>query len=176
MASTRVWLAAAAVLFSLSVPPVAAQEWDEVATYRNERHGFSISYPSQTFTPQEPADNADGRVWVSRDGNARLLAGALPNIDGFDLRAYRDFLLQQSYPGAVVDYAPIRDTWFVLSGTREGTAFYERVTFACGGRVIKSWAMVYPEAEKRVYDRIVEGVARSYRSGKDNCPSVSSTN
>lgn len=176
MVSIPLRLSALLILLSLAAAPATAQGWDEVATYRNERHGFSISYPARTFTPQEPADNADGRVWISHDGNARLLAGALPNVDNFDLRGYRDFLLQQSYPGAVVDYAPIRDTWFVLSGTRDGTTFYERVTFTCGGKIIKSWAMVYPEADKRTYDRIVEGVARSYRSGKDNCPAVSSNN
>jgi hypothetical protein len=38
----------------------------------------------------------------------------------------------------------VRDTWFVLSGTRDGTIFYERVTFTCGGKLINSWAMLYP--------------------------------
>jgi hypothetical protein len=77
--------------------------------------------------------------------------------------------LQQSYPGADIDYAPIGPTWFVLSGTRDGIMFYERVTFTCGGRLINSWAMLYPAAERRVWDRIVEQVARSYRAGEGNC-------
>ena len=110
-----------------------------------------------------------GSVFVSRDGNARLLAGALPNADGMSLRDYRSLVLQQSYPGAAIDYAPVRDTWFVLSGIRNGTMFYERVTFTCGGRRINSWAMLYPVAERRFYDRIVEQVHRSYRAGGSNC-------
>ena len=81
------------------------------------------------------------------------------------LRDYRALVLQQTYPGAAIDYAPVRDTWFVLSGTRDGTMFYERVTFTCGGRRINSWAMLYPTTERQVYDRIVEQVARSYRPG-----------
>ena len=108
-------------------------------------------------------------MFVSRDGNARLLAGALPNDDGMSLRDYRAFVLQQSYPGADIDYAPVRDTWFVLSGTRDGMMFYERVTFTCGGRLINSWAMLYPAAERRLYDRIVEQVARTYRPGAASC-------
>ena len=108
-------------------------------------------------------------MFVSRDGNARLLAGALPNVDGMSLRDYRSLVLQQSYPGAAIDYAPVRDTWFVLSGIRNGTMFYERVTFTCGGRRINSWAMLYPVAERRFYDRIVEQVHRSYRAGGGNC-------
>lgn len=151
---------------------VAAQapwpEEEEIATYVNKRYGFRLSYPTARFRPQEPLSE-DGRVWVSHDGNARLLAGALPNSDGMSLRDYRRLLLQRSYPGADIDYAPVRNTWFVLSGTRDGTMFYERVTFTCGGRLINSWAMLYPEGERRVYDRIVERVARSYRAGARNC-------
>ena len=166
MASALARLLLLAALLNLSAVAAAAQDF---ATYRNERHGFSLSYPAGTFTPQPPPANDDGRVFVSRDGNARLLAGALPNADGMNLRDYRSLVLQQSYPGAAIDYAPIRDNWFVLSGTRDGVTFYERVTFTCGGRRINSWAMLYPAAERLLYDRIVEHVARSYRAGEANC-------
>jgi hypothetical protein len=141
---------------------------EEVATYLNKRYGFTLSYPTARFTPQEPLSE-EGRVWVSHDGNAKLLAGALPNADAMSLDAYRAFLLKESYAGAEVDYAPMRDTWFVLSGTRDGTMFYERVTFTCGGRRINSWAMLYPAAEREIYDRIVEQVAGTYRAGASNC-------
>jgi hypothetical protein len=156
-------------LLSLSGLAAAAQERGDFATYRNERHGFSLSYPADQFAPQSAATTDDGRVFVSRDGNARLLAGALLNIDGLNLRDYCSFVLQQSYQGAAIDYAPVRDTWFVLSGTRDGIMFYERVTFTCGGRLINSWAIIYPVAERRLYDRIAEQVARSYRAGEANC-------
>jgi len=145
-----------------------AQDRAELAVYRNDRHGFSLSYPATRFVAL-PAASEDGRIFVSQDGNARLLTGALPNIDGKSLRAYRDFVLNESYPGAVVDYAPVRDNWFVVSGTRNGTIFYQRVNFACSGRVIKSWALLYPEAERGLYDRIVEQVARSFRAGDGSC-------
>ena len=169
MVSTVVRLSMAAGLLSLATPVVTAQEQGGIATYRNERHGFSLSYPAGTFAAQPPPTDAEGRVFVSRDGNARLLAGALPNADGVNLRGYRSLVLQQSYPGAAIDYAPMRDNWFVLSGIRDGVMFYERVTFTCGGRRINSWAMLYPAAERRLYDRIVEQVARSYRPGEGNC-------
>jgi hypothetical protein len=166
-------LLVAALLAALSgvaaVRPLAqALGQEETATYFNSRYGFTLSYPTAHFRPQEPLSE-DGRVWVSHDGNARLLAGALPNADGMKLQDYRKFVMEQSYPGASIDYAPVRETWFVLSGTRDGTTFYERVTFTCGGRLINSWAMLYPEGERRIYDRIVERVARSYRAGTRNC-------
>jgi hypothetical protein len=141
---------------------------EEVATYLNKRYGFTLSYPTARFRAQEPLSE-EGRVWVSHDGNAKLLAGALANADAMSLGEYRQFLLKASYPGAEIDYAPMRDNWFVLSGTRDGTIFYERVTFTCGGRRINSWAMLYPVAERAIYDRIVEEVARTYRAGTTNC-------
>jgi hypothetical protein len=166
MIATRVAGCLLAAALSLVALGAAAQE---IATYRNERYGFSLNYPAAQFNAQpSPADDY-GRVFVSGDGSARLLAGALPNADGMNLRDYRALVLQQSYPGAAIDYAPISGDWFVLSGTRDGVMFYERVTFTCGGRLINSWAMLYPSAERRRYDRIVELVARSYRPGAANC-------
>jgi hypothetical protein len=141
---------------------------EEMATYTNARYGFRLSYPTAYFKPREPLSE-EGRVWVSHDGSARLLAGALPNADGMSLEDYRKFVMQQSYPGASIDYAPVRDTWFVVSGTRDGTMFYERVTFTCGGRLINSWAMLYPAEERKLYDRVLERVAKSYRAGTRNC-------
>jgi hypothetical protein len=157
-----------AALSAFKVPAQGFAPSEEIATYFNKRHGFTLSYPTARFTPQEPLSD-EGRVWVSHDGNAKLLAGALANDENLSLGEYRQFLLKESYAGAEVDYAPMRDTWFVLSGTRDGTMFYERVTFTCGGRRINSWAMLYPVAERQIYDRIVEKVARTYRAGASNC-------
>jgi hypothetical protein len=43
--------------------------------------------------------------------------------------------------------------------------FYERVSFTCGGRLINSWALLYPVSERGIYDRIVEAIARTYSPG-----------
>lgn len=134
-------------------------------SYRNARHGFMIAYPTALFAPDPERESEDGRAVVSTDGRARLLVGAFLNQDNTDLAAYRAFLLSESYAGAALDYAPVRDKWFVLSGTRDDNVFYERVTFTCGGRIINSWAMLYPASERRTYDRVVERVAKSYSPG-----------
>ncbi len=55
---------------------------------------------------------------------------------------YRQQLLAENYTGAKIDYAPVKDKWFVLSGTRGDTHFYERVSFTCGGKLINSWALL----------------------------------
>ncbi|KAB2911113.1 MAG: hypothetical protein F9K29_23310 [Hyphomicrobiaceae bacterium] len=152
----------------LSPAESVAQDRAGLATYRNERHGFTVSYPAAQFVALTAATE-DARMFVSNDDKARLLVGTLPNSDSKTLGEYRSFLLRESYAGAKIDYAPMRKDWFVLSGTRNGTSFYQRVTFTCGGRSITSWALLYPEAQRATYDRIVEQVHRSYRAGPGNC-------
>jgi hypothetical protein len=152
----------------LAVAASAAQEGAGLATYRNDRHGYSLTYPTAQFLAL-PVATEDGRQFVSKDGNARLLVGTLPNFDSKSLSNYRTFVLNESYPGAQVTYAPVRDTWFVLSGTRNGMAFYQRVNFTCGGRAINTWAMVFPAGEKATYEPIIEQVHRTYRLGEGKC-------
>jgi hypothetical protein len=135
------------------------------ATMHNERHGFLIAYPVDVFQPRADPRTDEGRVLYSRDGKAQLLVGAFANEDQTTLEAYRSYLIEQQYAGANIQYAPIHARWFVLSGTIGDREFYERVSFTCGGRLINSWAMIYPKAENRFYDRIVEAVARTYTPG-----------
>lgn len=160
-------LALAALVVALAPPAADAvkDRFGRYASYQNAKHGFSIAFPEGVFRPDAEQINEDGQMFVSPDGKARLLVGAFTNDDDRKLKDYREFVLSESYKGASIDYAPVRDRWFVLSGTRDGNMFYERVSFTCGGKLINSWAMVYPVAERSLYDRVVEAVARGYTPG-----------
>ena len=57
----------------------------------------------------------------------------------------------------------------MLSGTRGDTMIYEKVMFSCSGRVINSFALVYPIDERHLYDPIVEGIEDSFRPGNAGC-------
>ncbi len=143
-----------------------ASDWRrDWATLHNERHGFLIAYPIEVFAQRADPTTDEGRVLYSLDGKAQLLVGAFANDDQTSLRDYRDFLLKEDYASANVEYAPVHAQWFVISGTIGDQEFYERVSFTCGGRLINSWAMVYPKAESRFYDRVVEAIARTYTPG-----------
>lgn len=135
------------------------------ASIKHPRRGFMIAYPASVFHPQDGVASEDGRAFVSPDGKARLLVGAFDNTAEFDLVGYRDYLLRENYKGARLDYERTTAKWFVISGVRGDTMFYERVSFTCGGKLVNSWAMLYPVAERRLYDRVVEGVARTYQPG-----------
>jgi hypothetical protein len=141
---------------------VKLKDW---STVENERFGFLLAYPGSVFAPREGSSPDEGTVLVSRDGNARLAVAAFENENDATLEEYRDQLLSENYNGAQIDYAPVKKKWFVVSGTRGEMHFYERVSFTCGGKLINSWALLYPAAERGLYDRVVEAIAESYTPG-----------
>lgn len=159
----------ASTLFCIAVTAAsiahAGARLNSWTTVTNERHGFAIAFPSAVFEQKSPTASDDGRVFVSKDGRAKLLVGAFTNDDNQSLDEYRQFLISDEFAGAAIDYAPVKRRWFVLSGVRNGEIFYQRVNFTCGGKLINSWAMLYPESERTTYDRVVEAVARTYTPG-----------
>jgi hypothetical protein len=149
-----------------TVSPVTGEPSRTGTPYVNARFGFTLSLPGDTFLPQQVRDREEGALWESRDGEARLLAVAGRNETGDSLAAYRKFVMDVTYKGATFDYTPMRENWFVLSGTLGERTFYERITFACEGRYIYGWQLTYPVALKQNYDRAVEAIHRSYRPGR----------
>lgn len=152
-------------IFAWTSSAVAGPAFADWTTVKNDRHGFAIAYPTNVFEQKAEPTTDEGRVFVSKDGKAKLLVGAFANAGNHTLSEYRDFLMTDQFAGAAIDYAPVRRKWFVLSGVRNGEMFYQRVSFTCAGRLINSWAMLYPESERKTYDRVVEAVARTYMPG-----------
>ena len=136
---------------------------------RNERFGLSLEYPANVFVDQRTSEAGDGDLFVTSDQSAKLLVGAFENVEAHTPASYQRFIARQSYPGLLVDYAPRGRTWSVLSGTQGDTMVYEKVMFTCGGRVINSFALVYPIAERDFYDPIVEGIEDSFSPGAESC-------
>lgn len=56
-------------------------------------------------------------------------------------------------------------TWFVLSGEGDGKVFYEKVMFSCSGRLINSFAMIYPANKQDVFNPIIEQMEDTFRPG-----------
>ncbi len=152
--------------------PLGAQEalnsggWQ---SYRNERFGLSLSYPSDVFQIERTSEAGDGVVFAAHGTDARMLVGALPNRDGQSVAAYQDFVARKSYAAYRIHYRPRGATWFVLSGEGDGKIFYEKVVFSCGGRLINSFALIYPAADRQTFDPIVERVEDTFRAGAAGC-------
>jgi hypothetical protein len=143
-----------------AVSPSAVRDLGWVA-WRNARFGFALAYPADIFVA-DPAQATDGAAFRSRDGRARLVVSAGMSRNGMTLGAHRRSLMEGPYKNAAFDYTPRRAYWFVLSGVLGEEIFYERVTFSCDRRMVHAWKLVYPLAERTLYDRIVEEVHRRY--------------
>jgi hypothetical protein len=168
------WLLTALLCQSAVAQPresAAAHDW---TAFRNDRFGFSLRYPADVFEPERASEAGDGQVFVSRDGDARLLVGVLPNVDRLSPGAYQDRIARQSYADYAVTYRRVSGNWFALSGEGNGKTFYEKVIFSCNGRLINSFAMIYPSDRASLFDRIVEGIEKSFRSGSTSCPEIGS--
>ena len=146
--------------------PLAAAvgDWTE---YRNERFGFSLGYPGSVFAVERKTDAGDGQVFVASDGDARLLVGALVNDSAYTPATYQEYVARHSYGEYKIGYRRLGRSWFVLSGEGNGRIFYEKVMFSCGGRLINSFAMIYPAAQRQIFDPIVERVEDTFRPGND---------
>jgi hypothetical protein len=158
------------ICFAALAGPTAARDrqveqgWTE---YRNERFGFNLRYPGDLFELEKASEAGDGQVFVAQGGEARLLVGALPNDKGQSPAAYQDYIARESYAGYRIDYRRLAGSWFVLSGEGNGKTFYEKVIFSCAGRLINSFAMIYPTDQRRVFDPIVEGIEASFRPARE---------
>jgi hypothetical protein len=154
--------------FALAVPAHGREATWGWVPYVNERFGFSFRYPAGVFEPERRSETGDGAVFVTGGGQARLLVGAFENADGHSVASYMKYIRRESYSGYRVDYAPRGQTWFVLSGENDQNVFYEKVMFSCRGRIISSFALIYPIASKAMFDPVVEGIEKTFRPGQ-NC-------
>jgi len=133
------------------------------ASYRNARLGFSLRYPADIFVHEPTQSDHLVTHFRSGDGRATLRIVATSNVPGRTLAQYRTALIQERYRQVKFDYAPQRDTWFVLSGVAGDDIFYERVTFACDRRSLHGWVIVFPSSERQLYEPIIEEMHRNYR-------------
>ena len=143
----------------------ARDQTDSWRTYTNERYGFSLVIPSHVLAVEKKSDAGDGLVFASKDGETRLLVGALKNADARTTSSYQDYIAQQSYADYNITYRRGGDSWFVLSGEGNGKTFYEKVMFSCSGGLISSFAIIYPTEQRKAFNPIVERIEDSFRPG-----------
>ena len=147
-------------------PTVRRTKPAQWTVHQNTRFGFALKYPQDVFTTESNEREINDRLLISGDGRGLLRIHSRPTPTS--ITRYRTSLVAGRYAGATFDYAPQRDSWFVLSGTLGEEMFYERVTISCDRRSIHGWLLTYPVAERSFYDPIVEEIHRSYKYG-DRC-------
>ncbi len=151
----------AITFYATSILTASAQSgW---SVYRNPDFEYELLYPPYNFEADTSRSSETTSVFRSTDGGATLTAFGSFNEENMSIANYRATIIRD-FPGYdKITYGPMTATWFVLSGFRGGDVYYQKVMFACGGKVVNVFALKYPAVEKWKYDPIVVGVERNFR-------------
>ena len=165
MRTCRALRSTLALAFSLVASAALADQFlparDGWQTYVNDRYGMRFDYPADSFEPQAPPENGDGRTFNA--GEATLQIFAFQNIDDETPASLKRRLVgSEGYED--VTYSPRGETWLVLSGFRGDRIFYEKYFF--NGGVISAFGMEFPADEKPFYAPIIERIEDSFRAGR----------
>jgi hypothetical protein len=141
----------------------ASARADDWRIYQNDRYGTTIEYPS-IFKPLPPPDADDGRRFESADG-AKFAVFASYDAEDSDVAQHRDSVVKNLTAGAVVTYQASGDDWFVVSGTKGDSIFYDRYRLTHHKEMVEGLVIEYPARLKQTYDPIVARMAKSFRPG-----------
>ena len=139
-----------------------ANRW---ATSEDDNYGFSYSYPVELFAEVE-GDRPSFRYFQSPGSEAKFMVGAWDSERGETPSHFKQWMLTNADGYEDITYQPRGRTWFVLSGHREDQIYYEKVIFSCGGRVVNVLAISYPEAQRGVFDEVVERMENSFKGAR----------
>lgn len=154
----------AGAAFALFVLPAgAASRW----AFKTDPHlGFRYSYPSQVFSALEGDGKPSFHYFASPSSEARFLVGGWNNAKGQSPEGFKRWLIENVGGYDETTYRPRGRSWFVLSGYRGNSIYYEKVMFSCGGSLVNVFAITYPVEQRDVYDPIVERMENIFRPGR----------
>jgi hypothetical protein len=154
------------VIVSEAAPKYRPKPGEDWTTYKNERFGYSLYYPAGLFIAGQPPENGSGMTFTSKDGRAKVVVFGVNNGDKLSPREYRRVLLQEFGGYDKLDYSPVGQTWFVLSGFRGENIYYQKVMFSCAGSIINVLSVTFPTAEKPFYESLVELIEDNFKTGR----------
>jgi hypothetical protein len=128
---------------------------DKWKTYTNARFGFRLSHPPGLVESRAP-DNGGGQEFHTKDKEFSLATFGhfVPENQTLD-SIWKDELKSL---GDSVTYKNKGDSWFVISGVKEGTEYYYKTYVQKG-----NWAafqITYPHEKAKQYDSWVERIAK----------------
>jgi hypothetical protein len=133
-------------------------------TYRNERFGFYLRYPSYLRPFGEPT-NGDGNTFYSREGDVRVVCCAQFQMGGESTQVlYYEEKASCLRKGCRITYEFAKNGKVVLSGyTKEGRIFYKKIVlctlygpgYGCNVDVIAYVDIEYKESRRSDGEEIV---------------------
>ena len=146
------------------VPALAGWSYERDATL-----GFAYAYPSELFDRTEGDGQPAFHYFVSENSEAKLLVGGWDNSAGQSPDSLKRWMLDNVGGYDELTYRPRGESWFVLSGYRGDTIYYEKVMFSCANRIVSVFAITYPIDQRDLYDAVVERMENGFKPG-NRCP------
>ncbi|MGC9503779.1 GerMN domain-containing protein [Baaleninema sp.] len=143
------------------IPPEGSIEYDR---YTNPRFNYELQYPENLLSPQDPPENADGRLFSSRNGNIVLSVWGSHNISDRSIAE----LYQAELEGEPrnITYQEQGDDWFVISGYEgDDLVFYTKKILVPGNAPnvenIVTLNFTYDRTLQPEFDAVVAQVSNS---------------
>ena len=145
---------------ALAVALPAAADASRWASHTDPGIGSRYSYPLE----------GDGKPYfhyfASPSSDAKFLVGGWNNTRAQSPEGLKRWLIENVGGYDETTYRPRGRSWFVLSGYRGDSIYYEKVMFSCGGSLVNVFAITYPVDQRNLYDAIVERMEDSFRPGR----------
>lgn len=141
----------------------AAAFKSDTGYYLNTRLNYSIAFPYSMFKAESGPENGDGRIFISKDGVAKLLVYGIYEInsDGAKGEYVRNLPGGEYYTDVTaISYKRLGLDWFVLSGRENGNIFYRKTIVAKGN--VNTFELKYPESHKAIYEPMLKGLLASF--------------
>ena len=152
------------VALAVALPATAgASRW---ALQTDPGIGFRYSYPVEAFSPLEGDGKPYFHYFASPSSDAKFLVGGWNNTRAQSPEGLKRWLIENVGGYDETTYRPRGRSWFVLSGYRGDSIYYEKVMFSCGGSLVNVFAITYPVDQRNLYDPIVERMEDSFRPGR----------
>jgi hypothetical protein len=163
-------LVLSSIFFAGAAAPVPINP--AVAAWSSERDpalGFAYSYPSDLFDRIEGDGKPSFHYFSSEDSEAKFLVGGWDNSAGQSPASLKRWMMENVGGYDELTYRPRGRSWFVLSGYRGDTIYYEKVMFSCRDRLVNVFAITYPISQREIYDPVVERMENAFTPGS-RCP------
>jgi hypothetical protein len=113
----------------------------------------------------------EGTVLVATGGEGKLSVSGTYNAEKLTMQKYRARMLRESWAGMKLDYEYGGRTFFVLAGRKDGNLHFHKTMFSCGGRIINSLHVSYPEKEAAGYNLLLPRLEKHFRTSPgEGCP------
>lgn len=134
-------------------------------TYQNNRFGYSINYPKNSFTPQPESDYGDGCIFLNDMQQEVLRVFGRYNTpdDGPAISLAQQFnsdIKSATRQHKTITYKKLGKTFYVLSGYSNNTIFYQKTILLNGNFAYA--VLQYPVIEKTFYNRLIGPIFSSF--------------